>query len=131
MSSSSRRSSELAGIIRYYQAGVINTAFGFGIYALLVWWGLNIFFAQVLAHLIGMAFNYLTYSRHAFRGSAPVRLRFVVAYAVNYGLSVATLALASLVIGSPYLAGLVAIVIVSLINYFVLKQFVFFARVAE
>ena len=115
----------VTAIVRYYQAAIINTGFGFGIYALLVWFGVNIFVAQIASHIVGIAFNYLTYSRHAFRGSAPARTRFVMAYAVNYATSVTALALASLVIASPYLAGFTSIVTVTLINYFVLKHFVF------
>lgn len=110
---------------RYYQAGVINTAFGFGLYALLVWLGMNMFAAQLLSHCMGVAFNYLTYSRHVFRDAPAAKLRFVFSYAVNYLMGLAALAAASLVIASPYLAGAISVVIVSIINYFVLKQFVF------
>ena len=39
---------------RYYQMGVLNTAFGLGAYALLVWLGLNMFVAQLVSHLLGM-----------------------------------------------------------------------------
>lgn len=110
---------------RYYQAGVANTAFGFGLYALLVWLGMNMFAAQLLSHCLGVAFNYLTYSRHVFRGTPAAKLRFMLSYVVNYLMGLAALAAASQVIVSPYLAGAVSVGIVSIINYFVLKQFVF------
>lgn len=113
---------------RYYQAGVVNTAFGFGLYALLVWLGLNMFAAQLLSHLAGMAFNYLMYSRHVFRGAAPAKLRFILSYGVNYLVGLATLALVSRFIHSPYLAGFTSTVIVSVINYFALKHLVFRAK---
>jgi putative flippase GtrA len=120
----------LSEIWRYYQAGLINSAFGFGAYALLVWLGLNLFVAQLLAHLAGMGFNYLTYSRHVFRDAAPARVRFVISYAVNYLVGLATLYLCSRVIASPYLAGFASIVIVSVINYFALKHLVFHGKPA-
>ncbi|EQB33190.1 GtrA family protein [Sphingobium ummariense] len=112
-------------IWRYYQAGLVNTAFGFGAYSLLVWLGLNLFAAQLIAHLAGMAFNYLTYSRHVFRDAAPARFRFVLSYAGNYVVGLAMLFLCSRVIDSPYLAGLMSTIIVSAINYFALKYLVF------
>ncbi|MFC3443146.1 GtrA family protein [Sphingobium rhizovicinum] len=118
----------IAEIWRYYQAGLINTAFGFGAFSLLVWLGLNLFAAQLIAHLAGMAFNYLTYSRHVFRGAAPARLRFILSYAGNYVVGLAMLYLCSRVIASPYLAGLASTVIVSVINYFALKHLVFRGR---
>ena len=117
--------SRVLELVRYYQAGVVNTAFGFGTYSLLVWLGMNMFLAQLVSHCLGVGFNYLTYSRHVFRGASTAKLRFVVSYAVNYFMGLAALAAVSLVIASPYAAGFFAIVIVSVINYFVLKQFVF------
>lgn len=115
---------------RYYQMGVLNTAFGLGTYALLVWLGLNMFVAQLVSHLLGMAFNYLTYSRHVFRDAAPAKLRFVLSYGVNYLVGLATLAAVSQVIASPYGAGIVSAVLVSIVNYFALKYLVFRTKAA-
>lgn len=112
-------------IIRYYAAGAINAGFGFGLYVLLVWLGLDRYPAQLLAHILGVVFNYFTYSRHVFREAGPAKLRFIGSYVVNYGISLAMLALASQVVASPYLAGLVSLVLTSIINYFVLRYFVF------
>ncbi|MCI4590453.1 GtrA family protein [Sphingobium sp. BYY-5] len=120
----------LTEIWRYYQAGLINTAFGFGTYSLLVWLGLNLFAAQLIAHVAGMGFNYITYSRHVFRDAAPARLRFILSYAGNYGLGLAMLYLCSRFIDSPYLAGFTSILIVSAINYFMLKYLVFRGKTA-
>ncbi|WHU03064.1 MULTISPECIES: GtrA family protein [unclassified Sphingomonas] len=115
---------------RYYQAGVVNTAFGLGAYALLVWLGLNMFVAQLVAHVAGVAFNYITYSRHVFRDAGPAKLRFTMSYVVNYLIGLATLACVALVIKSPYLAGLITAVLVSILNYFILKHFIFVRKTA-
>lgn len=112
-------------VFRYYQAGVVNTAFGYGSYAALVALGLNIYLAQIISHVMGMAFNYVTYSRYAFRGHDPSILRYLGAYGVQYLLSVAALAGCTAIGASPYIAGLGSIVIVSVLNYFVLKKFVY------
>jgi putative flippase GtrA len=120
----------LLEIWRYYQAGIINTAFGITAYSLLVWLGMNMFAAQLVAHLMGMAFNYLTYSRHVFRDAAPAKLRFILSYGANYMLSAAALAVVARFIASPYLAGLTAMAIVSVIFYFALKHLVFRPRSA-
>ncbi|PVX30151.1 GtrA family protein [Sphingomonas pokkalii] len=117
--------SQLRELWRYYQAGIVNTAFGIGLYAALVWLGMDRYAAQLLSHLIGMAFNYLTYSRHVFKEAGPAKLRFVISYAVNYALSLGTLWLLSKVIQSPYAAGILAAFLVSIVNYFALKLLVF------
>ncbi len=120
-----RSLAEWQRIFRYYQAGLVNTAFGFGLYALLVWAGLNLFVAQILAHIAGVAFNYVTYSRYAFADHRASKRNFVASYALNYLMNVAALWALHHVIASPYLAGFVTIVIVSALNYLVLRRFVF------
>ena len=120
----------LIQIWRYYQAGVVNTAFGFGMYSLFVWLGMNMFAAQLASHCLGVAFNYFSYSRHVFRGARAAKLRFVLSYALNYLMGLAVLWLVAPAIASPYLAGFVSVVIVSVLNYFVLRLFVFKAAEA-
>ncbi len=110
---------------RYYQAGIVNTAFGYGLYAVFVAIGIDKYVAQILGHLIGMGFNYFTYSRHAFNDSTVSKRRFAASYAVNYLLGLAALWAASQYIVSPYFAGFVAVVIVSAINYLILRHWVF------
>jgi putative flippase GtrA len=116
---------------RYYQAGLINMAFGFSLYAILVSAGLNIYAAQIISHVLGVAFNYYTYSRHVFRDAGPSKFRFIVSYGVNYLLSAGMLAVTTLWIKSPYAAGLIVVMTVSLINYFALKYLVFAADSAR
>lgn len=112
-------------VIRYYQAGVANAAFGYAAYAGLVALGLNMYVAQIIAHVTGMSFNFLTYTRYTFRGHRPSLPRYIGAYAVQYVLSLAALVGCAALGASPYAAGLGSLVIVSVINYFVLKKFVY------
>jgi putative flippase GtrA len=110
---------------RYYQAGVVNTLFGFGLYAVLVRAGLNLYVAQGLAQIAGIAFNYLTYGRYTFANQTVSRGRFIASYAVNFLLGLAGLAACKQIIASPYVAGICSIAVVSLINYFILKRYVY------
>lgn len=120
--------SSIERLWRYYQAGIVNTAFGFGLYAAFVALGLNMYLAQVVAHLLGMTFNYFTYSRHAFHDSDASKTRFILSYAINYLIGLGALWSVSRFIASPYLAGLIALIIVSLVNYLILKNWVFTVR---
>lgn len=115
----------LVELWRYGQAGAANAAFGFIVYSFFVWLGINIYLAQILATLIGIVFNYVTYSRHVFRGAEPAKLRFAISYVFNYLVSLAALAVASRLVHSPYAAGLLAIVATAIVNYFALKYLVF------
>ena len=113
---------------RYYGVGLLNTAFGYGMFAALVWAGLNIFAAQIVAHVIGATFNYFMFRRFVFADSRPSIPRYVGSYAVNYLIGLGCLAAVRLAIPSPYLAGFLAMFCASAINYVILKLFVFRPR---
>lgn len=115
----------IAELVRFYQAAIVNTAFGVGLYMLLVYAGLNIYVAQIISHFAGVAFNYFVYSRHVFRDRSPAKFRFALSYIVNYFVSLAVLAAFARVIASPYIAGIATTLVVSIGNYLVLKHLVF------
>jgi putative flippase GtrA len=115
----------LVEIWRYYQAGIVNTAYGLGAYWLLVRFGLNLYVAQFIAHFTGVAFNYFTYSRYVFHDSDPAKSRFAASYVGNYLIGLTSLAAISHWVGSPYVAGFLSVLLVSIVNYLVLKKLVF------
>jgi putative flippase GtrA len=113
-------------LVRYYGVGAINTAFGFGLYVVFVFVGLNLYLSQVVAHICGSAFNYFTYSRHVFHRSSERRpAAFVGAYAFNYLMGLGLLATAHHFVPSPYFAGFLALLVGTSINFFILRRFVF------
>lgn len=112
-------------IVRFLVAGVINTAFGYGLYAALIWLGLDRYTAQAIGYVLGTGFNYFTYSRGVFTGAGPAKMRFALSYAGNYLINLAGLKLASHFIADPYLAGAVTTFAVVVLNYAVLKRLVF------
>ncbi|GEO01702.1 hypothetical protein NSE01_35340 [Novosphingobium sediminis] len=120
----------LRQIVRFYQAAIINTAFGISLYSLLVWLGMNLFAAQAVAHVLGSTFNYMTYSRHVFAGAKPAKLRFAMSYVGAYLLNLVVLYGLSRFIASPYIAGIGTALLVSTINFVVLKRLVFRTRAA-
>jgi putative flippase GtrA len=112
-------------LARFYSVGVVNTLFAFLVYAGLVTLGVNLFVAQLLATVIGVAFNYVTYSRLVFTSSRPSRLRFIASYVVNYLLSLASLYVFHRLVSSALLAGALSLAFTSAINFVLLKRFVF------
>jgi putative flippase GtrA len=112
-------------VVRFYQAGIVNTIFGISAYTLLVWLGMNLYVAQAVSHVMGTIFNYYTYSRHVFRGVSPAKMRFAISYAAYYVVNLGMLAALSQFIHSPYVAGIGAVFLASIVNYFALRRFVF------
>ena len=118
-------------LLVYYAVGIVNTLFGYGVYAALVFVGMNMFVAQFVATVVGVVFNYFTYSRAVFRGSRGAIGQFIVAYIVQYLFSLGALAGLSRLIPNPYLAGLGALIVTSLVFYLLLKRWVFRRTVAR
>jgi putative flippase GtrA len=110
---------------RYYKAGVINTGFGYGLFSILVFFGLNMYAAQITSHVCGVVFNYIMFRVHVFHGAAPALRSYIGAYALSYLMGLVFLAIYHHFIPSTYVAGLCSLVTVATINYFVLKKFVF------
>ncbi|NCP14020.1 MAG: GtrA family protein [Sphingomonadales bacterium] len=117
--------SEWLQLVRYYAAAALNLVFGYLLFACLVWLGLQVFVAQALGYVLGVIFNYVTYSRIAFADKQGAKAPFVVSYIVNYLIGVFLLWLSLRIVSSPYLAGLAATIMLSFLNYFLLSRWVF------
>ena len=111
-------------IFRFYQAALLNTVFGLSLYAALIYFGVNKYYAQIISHIIGMTFNYLTYSWHVFRAPGA-KIRFLLSYIFSGLLNFSLLYLISFLIQSPYMAGVAATICGSLVMFFILKYCVF------
>jgi putative flippase GtrA len=123
--SAGKRRATLLELWRFYKVGVLNTAFGYGLYYLLLTVGLNLYVAQVVAHVAGMTFNFFMFKRHVFEGTRASVRNYIATYAVNYLVSAALLATFHRILASPKIDGLLAIVGASLINYVMLRTFAF------
>jgi putative flippase GtrA len=73
-------------IVRFLGVGVLNTLFGFGVYAVLVFVGLPYLIALLMATLAGVIFNYFSFGRMVFKANGGwfVFGKFIVAYTLVY-----------------------------------------------
>ncbi len=76
--------------LRFAAVGLLNTAFGYAVFAALVLAGVGGGPALIVATLAGVAFNFQTSRRLVFR-SGGRSLRFVVVYAALLALNLASL----------------------------------------
>ena len=119
------RAGELA---RFLATGLLNTAFGYGLYAGLVWLGLPYIPALVVATVAGVMFNFFTYGRLAFRavlgaGQFP---RFLAGYGAALGFNAVLLWLAHEKLGlDPYAAQLACLPPTVVALYLILKRWVY------
>lgn len=113
-------------VIRFIAVGVVNTLFGYGIYALLIYLGLNYMVAVLFATVAGVLFNFKTIGRYVFKSSdSSLLLKFIIVYSIIYGINVGLIWLFSLWNIDYYTAGFLAIVPCAAISFILNKLFVF------
>ena len=79
---------DIARIARFVAVGVLNTLFGYGLYALLVSLGALPELALLFATIAGVIFNFFTTGRLVFRNSKNgLFMRFAAAYGFIYVLN--------------------------------------------
>lgn len=120
------RRADIWQVVRFLAVGVLNTAFGYVIFAVGIFAGLVSGIALAIAMVIGVIFNFFTLGRLVFDSRDPSRLpRFVGVYALTYVVNLAMLALWQRIGVGPLLAQLACLpVTVSLT--FVLMRFLVF-----
>ncbi|SDK91509.1 GtrA family protein [Aliiruegeria lutimaris] len=101
---------ENARVVRFIGAGVVNTAFGYGMYALLVLAGAHAQLALAIQFGLGVIWNYSIHSRLVFGVRGYARLpAYALAYLAAYGFNAIVLAILLALGLSPLVAQLLAL----------------------
>jgi putative flippase GtrA len=106
--------------------GAINTVFGYSIYALLIFFGLEYFYAIAVSTIIGVAFNFHTIGKYVFESkSNSLIFRFFGVYLFIFLINCALIK-AFIVLGlNAYLSGALAVLPMALLSFVLNRQFVF------
>jgi putative flippase GtrA len=113
-------------LVRFLLVGLVNTAFSYGVYALMLYFGLNYAAASLIALVLGILFSFRTQGTFVFYNSDKSRFgRFVLAWSAVYICNVAFIrTMLALGLGA-YVAGALALPITTLLSYVIQKHFVF------
>lgn len=110
-----------ATFIRFVLIGLLNTAFGVGLYCLFVYVGITYRVAVLLSTILGVLFNFKTIGTFVFKNTKNrLIFKFVAAYAI--GLIHLLLELTDL---NEYIAGIIVTPIVAIASFVLQKRFVF------
>ena len=111
---------------RFGLAGALNTAFGYGAYALLLALGLHYALANLGALALGVCFSFRTHAMLVF-GQAHGRAfgRHVLGWLVLYAVNVAAIAVLLRAGLGPYAAGALCVAPLAVLSYLVQRHFVF------
>jgi len=113
-------------LLRFAAVGVLNTAFGYLIYAVMLWVGLNYAAAAAVGTVLGVLFNFKSTGRLVF-GSNDNRLlfRFIGVYVLVYLANVLGLTLLTRLDLSAYMAGLLTLLPAAGLGFLLNKRYVF------
>ena len=120
--------SDARRLARFLATGVLNTAFGYGLYALFVALGMPYLPALVVATILGVIFNFFTFGRLAFRAAlgAGTFVRFVLGYGAALAVNAALLWVAHERLGlDPYVAQAACLPPTVLATWLILNHWVY------
>jgi len=116
---------------RFLVTGAVNTAFGYGVFYLMLRLVVEPILALTLATIIGVLFNFVSYGRVVFDQSDPRLIwRFALVYVVAYAYNAAGLLALGAAGVAPAIAGLLLLPGAVAISWTLNRRFVFAPRVA-
>ena len=112
--------------IKFLAVGVLNTLFGYGIFALLLFIGLHYAVASILATICGVLFNFKTTGTLVFNNNDNrLIFKFISVYCLTTALSIGGLKIAKISGINLYWAGLFLTGVMAAITFILQKYFVF------
>jgi len=111
---------------RFLVVGGINTLFGYGVFALLILTGLHYAWAALISTIAGVLFNFKTTGKFVFQShDNKLIVRFVLVYALLYGIQVSALKGFELISISALIGGALLLLPMAVIAFILNKRFVF------
>lgn len=112
--------------IRFLLVGVINTLFGYGIYAFLVLVGVHFALAALLSTILGVLFNFKTTGALVFKSNDnQLIIKFFVVYGILYLLNVAGIYVLSTVNVNHQAGGAIMLLPMAILGFVLNKYYVF------
>lgn len=113
-------------IYRFILIGILNTSFGYCLYALFIFFGLDYFSALAFATIIGIIFNFQTIGRLVFKQyKHSLILKFLIAYGLVFLVNLVLIKLLISLGFNEYLSGAIAIFPAAALSFILNKFFVF------
>lgn len=112
--------------IRFVIAGCVNTAFGYGVFALFIYLKFQEAIAFLFSTILGVLFNFKTVSLFVFRSrDNSLILKFMGVYALTYILSNLIMMGFNYFRINKYISGAIIIIAMGLLSFYLNKKYVF------
>ena len=120
------RDPEVRRFVTFLAVGGVNTVVGYGIFAVLILFGLSPSEAVIVGTVLGVLFNFASTGSLVFKSRAGWRLpRFVAVYCVQAALGIAGLHLLAGAGVPTLVAGAVMLPLLAVFTYFAMRRFVY------
>lgn len=113
--------------LRFLLVGGLNTAFGMGLYCLLIFIGLSYTWATGIAQVLGVLFNFFTTGKLVFNDTDFKHIfRFVITYIATYFINIGiNKAAQDYLAMNTYWSGITATIITAACSFVILNGFVY------
>ena len=113
-------------LVRFLFVGVINTIFGYGCFAMLLYAGLHYALALFFATVAGVLFNFKSIGTLVFKShNNRLVFRFIGAYSIIYLINTLGINAFSRIGLTPYVSGAILILPMAVLAFILNKRFVF------
>jgi putative flippase GtrA len=112
--------------LRFLIVGLLNTVFGYSLFAFFIYCGFNYVVAALLGTCIGILFNFRTIGLLVF-GQTDKRLfwRFLLVYVVTYFFGISIIKIGTYFLQNIYIIGAIGMPITAITTYLLNKYVVF------
>jgi putative flippase GtrA len=113
-------------LIRFLLVSVLNTLFGYSLFALFLYFGLPYPFALLISTIVGILFNFKTIGRLVFKNNNNILIfKFISVYGITYLVNLGGLALLKSIEINTYLSGALLLIPIGFLSFILNKIFVF------
>ena len=113
-------------LFRFFIVSGINTVFGYGLFALLIFIGVVYPFAMLISTIAGILFNFKTIGIIVFKNTKNILIfKFFGVYGITYICNIGGLALFTSLEINIYLSGAILLIPIGLLTFILNKTFVF------
>lgn len=112
--------------IRFIFVGILNTIFGYSLFALFIYFNIHYSLAVFLSTLLGVLFNFKTIGNLVFKSNDnSLIFRFILVYVILYLCNISLISLSNKILNDYYLSGLIATICCAVISFMLNKKYVF------
>jgi len=113
-------------ITRFILVGILNTLFGYSLFALFVFLGMHYTAAVFFATILSLIFNFKTFGKWVFKTShSRLIFKFVFGYVILYFINILLIKLFMFYFHNVYFSGAFAVTLTALCSYLINSRWVF------